>query len=85
MTGKIIANIVEAETVNGDLSLDGNGTGAITTSSDFFFRSVLFASLGTPPDGAVVFVSDGTPGSSPLTGSGTGTLAIRRNGGWHSL
>ncbi|MGU3590055.1 hypothetical protein [Methylobacterium brachiatum] len=33
-------------------------------------------------DGSTTYVTDGTPGSSPIVGGGTGCLAIRRNGAW---
>lgn len=43
-----------------------------------------FADVGTPADGTLVYVTDGTPGS-PLTGGGSGCLAIRAGGVWVGL
>ena len=43
------------------------------------------ATLPAVANGSQVFVTDGTPGSSPCTGSGTGSLAIRQNGAWKCL
>lgn len=44
-----------------------------------------FANVGTPANGTTVFVTDGTSGSNPLTGGGTGCMAIRQNGAWKGL
>lgn len=41
-----------------------------------------FASLGTPSDGRLQWCTDCTKGSSPCSGSGTGTLAVRHNSTW---
>ena len=48
---------------------------------------VTFAQIGaaTISDGVAFFVTDGTPGSNPLTGGGTGCLAARQNGVWKAL
>jgi hypothetical protein len=35
--------------------------------------------------GDTIFVTDGMPGTSPLTGSGTGSLAIYQDGAWRAL
>lgn len=43
---------------------------------------VTFANVGTPANGTVYYVTDGTSGSNPLTGGGTGCLAVRQNGAW---
>jgi hypothetical protein len=40
------------------------------------------ATLPTVLDGSQVFASDGTPGSSPCTGSGSGSFAYHVNGAW---
>jgi hypothetical protein len=34
--------------------------------------------------GSRMFAMDGTPGSNPLTGGGTGTWAVRLNGAWRA-
>lgn len=47
-------------------------------------QSRTFANIGTPPDGTIVYCSDGTPGA-PLTGGGSGSIAIRRAGIWVGL
>jgi|GEM_PF-890386 len=39
----------------------------------------------TPQAGDQIFVSDGTPGSSPLAGGGTGCMAVYQNGAWRAL
>lgn len=41
-----------------------------------------FANLGTPADGSVRYVTDGTANTSPCTGGGTGAFATRVNGAW---
>src|SRR5439155_2265012 len=44
---------------------------------------IVFANLITPiPDGSEVWCADCTAGSSPCTGSGTGSVAQRRGGVW---
>lgn len=43
------------------------------------------AQAPTCRDGSLAWFSDGTPGSSPLTGGATGCLALRRDGAWHAL
>lgn len=48
-------------------------------------NSVTFANVGTPANGTMLYVSDGTAGSNPLTGGGTGCIAIRQNGAWKGL
>jgi hypothetical protein len=48
-------------------------------------NSVTFANVGTPANGTMIYVSDGTPASNPLTGAGTGCIAIRQNGAWKGL
>jgi hypothetical protein len=47
--------------------------------------STVFASLGSPANGTLVFCGDCTAASSPCTGSGSGTFAFRRNGAWACL
>lgn len=37
---------------------------------------------GNTANGSQIFVTDGTPGSSPCTGSSTGSMAFRQNGAW---
>ncbi len=50
------------------------------------FAQVTFAQIMTiSRAGVVYFVTDGTPGSSPLTGGGTGCLAVFQNGAWRSV
>jgi hypothetical protein len=45
-----------------------------------------FAAMpSAPTNGSQVFVTDGTPGSSPLTGGGTGCMAFRQNGAWRGI
>ncbi|HSY92341.1 MAG TPA: hypothetical protein VK812_13270 [Candidatus Binatus sp.] len=45
---------------------------------------IVFASLGSIPTlTTMIFVTDGTQGSAPCTGSGTGALAVRINGAWN--
>ena len=46
-----------------------------------------FAELAgaTVANGVLFFVTDGTPGSGPLTGGGTGCLAVRQNGAWKAV
>lgn len=48
-------------------------------------NSVTFANVGTPSNGTMIYVSDGTAGSNPLTGGGSGCVAIRQNGAWKGL
>lgn len=50
------------------------------------FAQITFAeAVAIARNGVAYYVTDGTPGSSPLTGSGTGCLAVRQNGAWRSL
>ena len=50
------------------------------------FAQIAFAeAVAIARNGVAYYVTDGTPGSSPLTGSGTGCLAVRQNGAWRSL
>lgn len=62
----------------------GNTVQAIggLTLASFTFAQV---NAAAPTNGTLVYVSDGTPGSNPLTGGGTGCLAIRQNGAWKGL
>jgi hypothetical protein len=48
-------------------------------------QAYTFAQLGTAINGTICYVTNGTPGSNPLTGTGTGCLAIRQNGVWRGL
>lgn len=57
---------------------DGN---AISLSGDLLPRSVLFANLGTPSNGRIVYCSDCTVAAT-CAGSGTGAIAKRLNGAW---
>lgn len=61
--------------VVGGAQAQGSGTAAS------IYRST-FANLGTPANGSVRYVTDGTPNTSPCTGSGTGAFAQRTNGVW---
>lgn len=55
-----------------------------TFSSGVTLGPVVFANLGTVSTSTtVIFVSDATLGSSPCTGGGTGSLAVRINGAWN--
>lgn len=49
--------------------------------SGFHLPVIAFASIGAPADGTMIYCSDGNNGV-PLTGGGTGCLAVRVNGGW---
>ena len=50
------------------------------------FDQVTFAELvSIPRSGVVYFVTDGTPGSSPLVGGGAGCLAVQQNGAWRAI
>jgi hypothetical protein len=44
-----------------------------------------FADRGAPPNGTMGYCTDGTKGSDPLTGGGTGCFAGIENGVWRSL
>jgi len=48
---------------------------------------IAFADIAgaTISDGVEFFVTDGTPGSNPLTGGGTGCFATKQNGVWQGL
>ncbi len=47
--------------------------------------TVVFGSVGTPTNGTMLYVSDGTPGSNPLAGGGGGCFAFRQAGAWIGL
>jgi hypothetical protein len=53
----------------------------IDSAGNIRFAAKLFAALGTPVDGSVVYCSDCTF-ANPCAGSGTGALAKRLNGAW---
>ena len=38
--------------------------------------------IGSPRDGSFTYATDGTPGSNPLAGSGTGSYAYAKGGTW---
>jgi len=68
------------------LALDGSNnltcSTCVTQSSGFItLTASLFAALGTPANGTIVYCSDCTI-ASPCAGSGTGALAKRLNGVW---
>lgn len=68
------------------LALDGSNnltcSTCVTQSSGFItLTASLFAALGTPANGTIVYCSDCTI-ASPCAGSGTGALAKRLNGIW---
>lgn len=56
-----------------------NNTAPVVNSVTF--NTTLFANLGTPINGVVVYCSDCTI-ASPCAGAGTGALAKRLNGIW---
>lgn len=55
---------------------------ATTTLVDM--QGVTFATLPSPRDGSMVYVTDGAPGA-PLAGSGSGVMAIRRGSAWLAI
>lgn len=57
---------------------NGLTAGTIVRDND----GVAFADLGAWGNGSQLYVADGTFGSNPLTGSGTGAFARRVNGVW---
>src|SRR5205807_1873027 len=60
--------------------------GAVAQTTDSGPRklaTVLFANLGTPANGTIVFCSDCTS-ANPAAGSGSGAVARRENGAWNS-
>jgi hypothetical protein len=68
----------------GDFNNKGNNYFALT--GGWGFDQIAFASLfAVARDGVVFFVTDGTPGSSPLTGGGSGCLAVRQSGSWSAV
>jgi hypothetical protein len=44
-----------------------------------------FSELSAAPEGTLVYVTDGTTGTSPLTGGGHGCLAVRGKSSWRGL
>ena len=78
-----------------DLIIRRGGGGAAYKTQNWFettggwsFGNVIFDDIFYGPasaEGVVFFVTDGTPGSSPLTGGGTGCLAVRQNGAWRAI
>jgi hypothetical protein len=58
----------------------GSGPAGIMT-----LAPIAFANVGTPANGTMLYVTNGTAGSNPLTGGGTGCVAIRQNGAWKGL
>jgi len=63
-------------------------TGGVNRSTRLLDLSNQFTMATLPTvvlDGTLIRVSDGTPGTSPLTGSGTGTMAIWNANAWHGL
>lgn len=71
------ATAVTDETGSGLIVLDTSPT--FTTS--IILSPVVFASLGTPANGTLIYCSDCTI-ANPCAGSGTGALAKRLNGTW---
>jgi hypothetical protein len=87
----------EGDVLNGYVLLrKGAVTGAINTDASLnnipmhinnvnkpllYTMGILYANLGTPPDGTMTFCPDCAVGST-CTGSGTGSLAIRIGGVW---
>ena len=59
----------------------GSTVSSIDNSGRFYPLSVVFASLGTPADGALVYCSDCAI-ANPCAGAGTGAMAKRLNGAW---
>lgn len=81
--------------LTGTGSITDNGTGTLylgpvrqTGTSPRIgigLQAYTFAQLGTAVNGTICYVTNGTPGSNPLTGTGTGCLAVRQNGAWRGL
>jgi hypothetical protein len=68
----------------GDYNYKGNNY--FEAQGGWGFAQIAFADLyAVARDGVVWFVTDGTPGSTPLTGSGTGCLAVRQSGTWSAV
>lgn len=57
----------------------------LTPAGALNMTAVLFANLGTPANGTVVYCSDATSPSNPTTGGGTGGFTVRQNGAWKTL
>ena len=61
----------------------GNEFGVLAATVILVHRQgMAFADLPGVKNGSVVYVTDGTKGSDPLTGSSTGAIATRINGAW---
>lgn len=61
----------------------GSGIASIDVTGGFRPVSVLFAALGTPADGVMVYCSDCDAASSPCASTpGTGAFAFRQGGAW---
>jgi hypothetical protein len=81
--------------LTGSGSITDNGTGTLylgpirqtggTPRTGLGLQAYTFAQLGTATNGTICYVTNGTPGSNPLTGTGSGCLAIRQNGVWRGL
>lgn len=64
-----------------DISIDPSGVG-IVTGGYVQFGGIAFGSLGTPPNGTVIYCSDCTNASNPCSGGSTGAIAKRLAGAW---
>jgi len=66
-----------------NFALNKNYTNASTSTLIQDGSGLAFASLPTAAaNGSRIFLTDGTPGTAPCTGSGTGSTAFRQNGAW---
>lgn len=82
-TSAVISNFVCGSSTNvpagGPAILNSNGV----YTANLNLTPVLFANLGSPANGDVVYCSDCTIISNPCVGGGTGTIAERINGTWN--
>jgi hypothetical protein len=94
----IVSTVSISGTPAGEISLQRGGTSGWPAGNWWGFKggvasgSMTFAQLSdaisggaTIDDGVRFFITDGTPGSDPLTGGGTGCEAIKQNGAWRAI
>lgn len=76
---------VQMVDADGRLRLFKGGVGEVVTfynDGTIQQLGILFANLGTPSNGRVIYCTDCTNASNPCTGSGSGAFAKRLSGSW---
>jgi hypothetical protein len=77
-------NVVIADNAFAQMTTNMHYNNGLNSSTKVLGDTLTAAQLGAWADGSLVLASDGTPGN-PLTGGGSGALAVRRGGVWVGL